>query len=1538
MNFRKTALPVLTVLALAAAVMGQDTGTIDTVKLVFATPPVVGSNVPVVVACSVYFDGSSNLGIAQFAWEWDNPALRMDSAKAIGAFASSMTLLNFFLDDNLARTNDSQIALCSGVSFGAGFPPAVGWRHIVTYYMHATSWTGSSFLEIDSIQHPDYSSSEYIFIPVTGDPYKPRWKGPITVGSVPQNLQVSPTILNNTDPEGGANPAPDTVDVTVDGGSSIGFNLSESIPWLSLNKSSGNTPDEFVVTYSTITLAPGSYVDSIQVSSAQAANSPRWVRVNMTITAVPKFLDVSPDSLYFTAQENSANPAQKRFAVTETGGFAIAYTVTETSTRLTLNKAGGTTPDSVGVNVNIAGLAPGVYIDSVIVASGAAGNSPVKEYIRTEITPAPKFLDVNPDTLHFSAEQGGANPAAKNFIVTETGGYVIAYSLLENTGWISLNTAGGNTPESVTVSIDLFGLNPGVYLDSVQVSSVSANNSPIFEYVRLEVTAPVVLLDVIPDSLEFAALEGGANPVDQSFAVIETGGEIIGYALAEVTPWFSLNKTGGETPDSVIVSVDASGLAPGTYYGNITVSAEGAINSPVTEVIKFVVTGIPKILLASPNSFNFEIVDNSDPFSPASVFVTDSFDFGLDYNVTEDVSWANIAPASGTTPDSFRVIADTAGVDALTPGFYQDTILITSGAASNSPVRVFISLEISELPNNPPVISPINDTTIFEGETLTIDINSSDADGDQIFLYPGPLPANMSFNYFSGPSAQIIFNPDFNQAGSYPITVYASDQKDTSSESFTVTVLDNQPGTEGDTLRVGTVPAVPGQQVVVPVEIAVSCDLYAVYVPFTWDSDNVIYLDSIKFNDALLSGIANKFVSIDNDGWLGEFGFTVDGSEFPIPPGHYALADMYFSVSPVTPQGVYGVTPGLITTTFTRNCSDFGEIINPIIPGGGGNIIVDTTNVYVCGYVVDENGVGIWGAQVELWPDFPCDGPLQTTITNGDGAYAFTGFTLGNFDLYAWKRGNDSTTWNDSYYPNKVDVNFGENGIMILLHRLDELVPSDQWVDYFCNENTFFNCPLPIGSIVEVWDEDNVLCGRQFVREPGNYRFMPVYRDSSGSVEDEGAVTGDNLRFFIDGIQALTTGNTIYPAAYAQVEVCLAGGARLTQECLLNTGWNLTSWNLDTDNDDIEEVLSSLSGCIEVVLGFEQGGLTYVPGMDLFNTLSAVDHLSGYWIKVGDACNHTLEISGVPVDQDTPIPVNSRWNLVSYLPNDVHAITDALYSLDENLQIAYTYDGTPLVYVPGEDPFNTLTEMEPCFGYWLKLDHAGVLTYPPANGAAPKKVPTNFIASLTEERGPVEPTRNWVNMYSHNLTVDGQPVSIGATVTAHNMGGNTIGHYVMKASGTFGFMPVYADAADESVAGIKKGERFYLSVDGQKTSEEFTWTEQGALIEVAALTTGSGGGNTLPASYLLEQNYPNPFNPTTTISFSLPTASQARLEIFNLLGQLVATPYDGFAGAGEHKVEWDGRTIAGETASSGIYLYRLTAGQYIKTLKMTLVK
>jgi len=89
----------------------------------------------------------------------------------------------------------------------------------------------------------------------------------------------------------------------------------------------------------------------------------------------------------------------------------------------------------------------------------------------------------------------------------------------------------------------------------------------------------------------------------------------------------------------------------------------------------------------------------------------------------------------------------------------------------------------------------------------------------------------------------------------------------------------------------------------------------------------------------------------------------------------------------------------------------------------------------------------------------------------------------------------------------------------------------------------------------------------------------------------------------------------------------------------------------------------------------------------------------------------------------------------------------------------------------------------------------------------------------------------------------------------------------------------------------------------------------------------------VPDAYSLSQNYPNPFNPSTTIEFALPTPGFVTLSIFNILGENVATLVSEDLTAGSYKYEWDATEL-----TSGIYFYRLQAGDFIQTKKMVLLR
>ena len=89
----------------------------------------------------------------------------------------------------------------------------------------------------------------------------------------------------------------------------------------------------------------------------------------------------------------------------------------------------------------------------------------------------------------------------------------------------------------------------------------------------------------------------------------------------------------------------------------------------------------------------------------------------------------------------------------------------------------------------------------------------------------------------------------------------------------------------------------------------------------------------------------------------------------------------------------------------------------------------------------------------------------------------------------------------------------------------------------------------------------------------------------------------------------------------------------------------------------------------------------------------------------------------------------------------------------------------------------------------------------------------------------------------------------------------------------------------------------------------------------------------IAGNYVLAQNYPNPFNPSTTIDFNLPASGEVKLAVYDLLGREVATLVNGRLEAGLHSVQFDASQL-----TSGIYMYRLQAGDQVQTRKLTLIQ
>jgi hypothetical protein len=113
----------------------------------------------------------------------------------------------------------------------------------------------------------------------------------------------------------------------------------------------------------------------------------------------------------------------------------------------------------------------------------------------------------------------------------------------------------------------------------------------------------------------------------------------------------------------------------------------------------------------------------------------------------------------------------------------------------------------------------------------------------------------------------------------------------------------------------------------------------------------------------------------------------------------------------------------------------------------------------------------------------------------------------------------------------------------------------------------------------------------------------------------------------------------------------------------------------------------------------------------------------------------------------------------------------------------------------------------------------------------------------------------------------------------------------------------------------------------------YGWGIIDAYDAVQSLITSTGNQNNIPEDFIILQSYPNPFNPSTKVRFSVPERSDVRLTLHDILGREIAVLFNDVMNAGTREIELDGSNLA-----SGVYLVRMNAANYQKTLKISLLK
>jgi hypothetical protein len=136
----------------------------------------------------------------------------------------------------------------------------------------------------------------------------------------------------------------------------------------------------------------------------------------------------------------------------------------------------------------------------------------------------------------------------------------------------------------------------------------------------------------------------------------------------------------------------------------------------------------------------------------------------------------------------------------------------------------------------------------------------------------------------------------------------------------------------------------------------------------------------------------------------------------------------------------------------------------------------------------------------------------------------------------------------------------------------------------------------------------------------------------------------------------------------------------------------------------------------------------------------------------------------------------------------------------------------------------------------------------------------------------------------------------------------------------------------------RPGEVAVLRFEGTPHMQLIKYDVRNSSNQALPVEKGIGAGEVAPTQYGLKQNYPNPFNPSTTIEFEVPVTGDVTLEVYNMLGQKVATLVHEAKDAGIYQVQWDGRDQNERSVASGIFFYRLQAGKFTQIRKMLLLK
>ncbi len=507
-------------------------------------------------------------------------------------------------------------------------------------------------------------------------------------------IALNQTALSFVAAREGPNPGVQNVTLSNTGIGSLNFTATTSAPWLQASPPSGSRPggtsEPLAVWVDGSGLAPGSYSGTVTITAAGAVNSPKTIPVTLNVISADW---VTPPPASVTSGQSvpvswSVNAGSLVGASTR----VVWATTTPPTTQSSTSSQSGPTGVFSGSFAAPIVTSPTTYY----FAAEATANSSqtLSTVVPVVVNPSPALV-LGAAALNFIGVSGGVNPATQSVKVTNTGVGTMNWTATTTAPWLAATPSGSlssGTFADIVFTVNLTGLAPGTYTDTVTVAAAGATNSP-----------KTIAVSLLVGSVNWVSAPSGTFTSGQtiSFSWNVAGGGWVstvnrvtyGTLNPPLTGLTTANQPGpsGTHSGSVLAPPVTS---PTTYFFQASAILGGmSFSSPVASVL--VNPSLTPQIGISPSSLSFVApLGGANP--PAKTFaLTNTGSVPLNWTASGSQAWVAVTPSAGSLPagasQTMTVLLSTA---ALPLGTNSATVTVTDPAAPNSPLDLPVTASI----------------------------------------------------------------------------------------------------------------------------------------------------------------------------------------------------------------------------------------------------------------------------------------------------------------------------------------------------------------------------------------------------------------------------------------------------------------------------------------------------------------------------------------------------------------------------------------------------------------------------------------------------------------------------------------------------------------------------------------------------------------------------------------------------------------------------------------------------------------------------